>query len=396
VTSPIGLATVDYTILITDRDLDYIGDPIVCWTYIDVTLRFNEPGTGLFTVPAFPWIIEQISAGRRAVLIRNGEQLISGPIEKWMHERSNDGENAGVGRLTINFSDDLASIAARMAYPNTTQTIEGQTSDNWLWTGAAEAGVLRIVRENAGTLALPERQIPHLLVATAVGIGTSVTVTAQRMQPVLDVARSMAEIGGNFGFRTRQTNANNILFETYEPDDKSNSVRFGFGLGNLAYIAYEVSAPTATTVAVGGQGETGAAAFMAERQNTVEESSWGRFEKLVARSGELDPAELADEGDQALAEGASTTRLASNTLDIPDQRFGVNYNVGDLVAVESWPGEEVVDLVRTVHLQVYPTSGEYVSATVGSQAASADPFWVQRMREVEDRIGQLERTVLPA
>ena len=59
-------------------------------------------------------------------------------------------------------------------------------------------------------------------------------------------------------------------------------------------------------------------------------------------------------------------------------------------------GAEVVDLVRTVHLQVYPTSGEYASATVGSQAASADPYWVQRMRDVENRIGQLERTVMPA
>lgn len=394
--SPFSLATVDYTILITDEDMAYVGDPIACWTYIDVTLRFNEPGTGLFTVPAFPWIISQITPGRRVVMIRNGALLISGPIEKWMHERSNDGENAGVGRVTVNFSDDLASIAARMTYPDPAATIEDQMIDRWEYTGDAEVGVLNLVSLNAGPGALPERQIPHLIVGSPTGAGTSVIVNAQRMQPLLDVGRSMAEIGGNFGFRTRQTSSNQILFETFAPDDKSDSVRFGFGLGNLAYIAYEVSAPTATAVAVGGQGETGAEAFMAERNNTVEESSWGRFEKLVSRSGELDIAELQDEGDKALGEGASTTRLASNTLDVPDQRFGINYNVGDLVAVESWPGEEVVDLVRTVHLQVYPTSGEYVSATVGSQAASADPSWVQRMREIEDRIGQLERTVLPA
>lgn len=390
------LAPVEYTILITDQNLAYVGDPIICWTYIDITLRFNEPGSGMFTVPGFPWVVQQIAAGRRVVAIRNGQMLIAGPIEKWIHERSNDGENSGAGKVTVNFADDLALVAARMAYPNPGQTIEGQTIDNWTYTGNAEAGLQQLVRANASTAALPARQIPHLLVSNPTGIGTNITVKAQRMEPLLDVGRAMAETGGNFGFRTRQTSANNILFETYQPEDKSGTVKFGFGLGNMAYSSYEVSAPTATTVAVGGQGTTGADAFMAERNNTGEETSWGRFEKLVPRAGNLVVQELHDEGDKALAEGAATTRLASNVLDIPDQRFGVHYTVGDLVTVESWPGQQVVDLVRTVHLQVYPTSGEYASATVGSQAAINDPAWVQRLREIDDRLGQLERTVKPA
>lgn len=390
------LAPVEYTILITDQDLAYVGDPIICWTYIDITLRFNEPGSGMFTVPGFPWVVQQIAAGRRVVAIRNGQMLIAGPIEKWIHERSNDGENSGVGNVTVNFTDDLALIAARMAYPNPGQTIEGQSVDNWTYTGGAEPGVLNLVRVNAGTGALAARQIPRLVVGNSTGIGTNVTVKAQRMEPLLDVARAMAETGGNFGFRTRQTSANNIFFETYQPVDKSGTVKFGFGLGNMAYSSYEVSAPTATTVAVGGQGATGADAFMAERNNAGEEDSWGRFEKLVSRAGNLVVQELHDEGDKALAEGAATTRLASNVLDIPDQRFGAHYTVGDLVTVESWPGQQIVDLVRTVHLQVYPTSGEYASATVGSQAAINDPAWVRRLREIDERLGQLERTVQPA
>lgn len=397
VTSPYTrLAPVEYTILITDQDLAYVGDPIICWTYIDITLRFNEPGSGTFTVPGFPWVVQQIAAGRRVVVIRNGQTLIAGPIEKWIHERSNDGENSGVGKVTVDFADDLALIAARMAYPNPGQTIDGQTADNWTYTGNAEVGLQQLIQANAGTTALPARRIPHLLVSNPTGIGTNVTVKAQRMQPLLDVGRAIAETGGNFGFRTRQTSTNTILFETYQPEDKSGSVKFGFGLGNMAYSSYEVSAPTATAVAVGGQGATGAESFMTERNNPPEETAWGRFEQLVSRSGTLTVQELQDDGDTALAEGAATTRLASNVLDIPDQRFGVHYTVGDLVTVESWPGKQVVDLVRTVHLQVYPTSGEYASATVGSQAAVNDPVWVQRLRAIEDRVGQLERTVQPA
>lgn len=395
-TAPTTLAPVDYTILITDEGLDYIGDPIIVWTSIDVTLKFNEPSSGMFTVPGFPWVIQQIAGGNRIVVIRNGALLVAGPIERWQHERSNDGENAGAGKITVYFSDDLASIAARMTYPDPTQTISAQTSDNWTYTGNAETGLLALVNLNAGPGALAVRQIPNLIMGAPVGTGSSVIVTATRMQPLLDVARQMAELGGNFGFRTRQTTSNQIVFETYEPEDKSGEVRFGFGLGNMSYVSYEVDAPTATAVAVGGQGETGPEAAMIERNNAPDEAVWGRFEKLVARAGDLDVQALEDDGDQALAEGAPTTRLASNLLDIPDQRFGVHYGVGDLVSFESWPGEQVVDLVRTVHLQVYPTSGEYASATVGSQAAATDPEWVIRLREIDSRVGQLERTVKPA
>lgn len=390
------LAPVDYTILITDKDLQFVGDPIVCWSYIDVTLRFNEPGSGTFTAPAYPWVIQQIAAGHRIVMIRNGRILFAGPIEHWIHERSNDGENAGIGKVTVDFADDLALVAARMAYPNPFQAIAGQTADNWTFTGNAEAGLLQLVAANAGTTALPARRIPHLVVGNSTGAGTNITVKATRMEPLLDVARSMAEIGGNLGFRTRQTSNNSILFETYQPENKSGTVRFGFGLGNMAYISYEQTAPTATTVAVGGQGTTGADAFMLERNSTTDEALWGRFEKFVARAGNSATQELQDDGDQALGEGAPTTRLAANLLDIPDQRFGINYGVGDLVSVESWPGQQVVDLVRTVHLQVYPTSGEYASATVGSQAAVTDPAWIQRLRDIDARVGQLERTVKPA
>jgi hypothetical protein len=82
--------------------------------------------------------------------------------------------------------------------------------------------------------------------------------------------------------------------------------------------------------------------------------------------------------------------------DTPDQMFGDHYQLGDIVAVEPWPGQEFVDVVRTVHLQVHATTGEYVAATIGSQAASTDPKWVQRIREIDERLGRIERSVTPA
>lgn len=388
------MASAEYIVLITDKNLTVVGDPIVCWTQLDITLRFNEPGSGLLITPGYPWLIAQVAAGNRVVVVRDGSVLISGPMEKWQHERSDDGENAGDGKLTVTFADDFALIAARCTYPNPAQTPDTQTSDFWTFTGNAEAALRALVNLNAGPGALVARRVPQLALGTLASVGSSVTVNATRMQPLGEVARKIAEVGGGLGFRARQSGTQ-ILFEVYQPPDKSGEVRFGFGLGNMRYISYEVTAPTVTAAIVGGQGE-GSDRFMTERLNAGEISTWGRFERLTSRPGSKPLAELQDDGDIALIEGAATNRLATNVADTPDQRYGTHYVLGDIVSLESWPGQQVTDLVRTVHFQVYATAGEYVSATVGNQAALTDPVWVRRMREIDERLGRIERTVVPA
>ena len=384
----------DYSLLITEPDMTVIGDPIICWSQLDVTLRFNEPGSGMAILPGYPWIVEQIDDGRRVVVVRNNEVLMSGPLEKWLHERSDDGENAGVGRLTVNFADDFSRIAAREVYPNPSETVETQTTDVWTYSGNAELALRTLVDLNAGPGALAPRRIPNLQLGTLAGVGSSVTVTATRMQHLGDLARQIAQVGGDLGFRVRQEGTN-IFFEVYTSVDKSAEVRFGFNLGNLRYIAYERSAPTVTTAIVGGQGE-GSDQAMIERANSAEETAWGRFEKMIPRAGTTDLAELEDEASRALAEGAATERLATNTADTPTQRYGSHYRLGDIVAVESQPGQQVTGVVRTVHFQTYATAGEYVSATVGNQSASPEPEWLQRIREIDQRLGRIERTVVPA
>jgi hypothetical protein len=326
----------EYVILVTDENLVVQGDPISIWSEMDITLKFNEPGAAIVTCPAEQWVLDQMVPGNRLVIIRQGVVVMAGPIEKWLLERSDDGENAGVGKLTINGSDDLALVAARVTYPDPAHTPDAQTLDNWVYTGNAELALYALVNTQAGPGALAARRIPHLTMGSPAGVGTSVTVKATRMQPLLDVGRLIGTAGGGLGFRTRQVGAS-ILFEVYAPPDKSQSVRFSFGLGNLRY-----------------------------------------------------------DGDQALGEGAATTRLTTNTADTPDQQYGVHYQVGDIVAVESFPGQQFVDIVRTVHLQVYATSGEVVAAYVGSQEASTDPVWVQVLRGIDERLGRVEMTVLPA
>lgn len=385
----------DYTILITDQTLNVVGDPIATWTSIDVTLKFNEPGSGLFTAPGYPWIRSQMAPGNRVVVIRDQQILIAGPIEKWLYERSDDGDNAGDGTLTVNFSDDLALVAAHLTYPDPTLTPGAQVIDNWIFTGNAELGLRALADGNCGPSALAARQIPNLVLGTVAGVGTTVTAaTADRMEPLCDVMRRIAISGGGLGFRTRQQ-GNQILFEVYQPTDMTGQVVFAFGAGNLKYVAYEVTAPTATAAIVGGQGD-GADRLLLERTNDGGAASWGRMETLVNRPGNDPTADLQAAGDEALAGGAETARVPTSTSDTPFQRYGTDYDLGTIVSVESWPGSMISDLVMTVHLQIFPTAGEVVSVTVGSQAESSDPAWLQRLRAMDRRVGYLERNTLPS
>lgn len=394
--SPTGeqVTAADYIILVTDKNLAVVGDPIACWTSIDVTLRFNEPSSGMFIAPGYSWIREQMAPGYRIVVIRDQKILIAGPIEKWLYERSDDGENAGAGTLTVNFADDLALVVARLTYPDPTLAPSAQVTDNWTFTGNAEVALRTLANLNAGPSALIDRRVPTLALGALANAGTTVTAKAERMERLGDVMRRIAKAGGGLGFRTRQV-GQQILFEVYEPLDRSYEVIFAFGAGSLKYVAYEVVAPTVTAAVIGGQGE-GADRFLTERVNSGGQSAWGRMETLVNRPGN-DPAdELNAAGDEALADGAETARLPTTTSDTAFQRYGIDYDLGTKVSVESWPGSMITDVVATVHLQAWATANEYVSATVGSQAENSNPAWIQRMRAIDRRIQYLERNVIAA
>ncbi len=384
----------DYLLLVTDAQLNVVADPIVNWTDIDVTLRWNEPDSSSFNVPGLPWIREAVCVpGRRIIAIREGQILTAGPVERWLWEQSDNGDNAGYGNLAVNFADDFAFLAAREVYPDPTKTPEEQLIDSWEFTGNGELALRALIDANGGPGARPERRVRQLVLGPATGVGGNVTVKTHRMDHLGDVARAIADAAGGLGFRTRQI-GNQIQFEVFQPPDKSHLVRFGFALGNMRFRSIEVNAPTCTTAIVGGQGE-GSDAFMITRTNTAEETAWGRFELLQSESGDEDLSTLQDAGDKALGEGASTIRIATNVSDTPDQRFGTHYQLGDIVSLETSPGEETSQVVRTVHIQVSAGSGEYIAATVGSQEATADPAWVKKVREIDERLSTVERVVRP-
>lgn len=379
----------DPYVLITNEDLEVVGDPISAFE-IDVVQNFNAPDSGSFKAVAYPDVIDQFQPGNRAVIMVDGEVFTSGPIEKpGGYEWAVGGEEEP-GTITINFAGDESSIAGRLTYPNPAQTATTQTSAYYEATANAETVIRNLVNLNCGPGALATRRIPNLIMGDVAGVGSSVVVKT-RFESVTEVSRALAISGGGLGFRTRQVGTD-IVFSVYAPEDKSGIARFSRGLGNLISVKYEISKPTATTVIVGGEGEAEVRTIV-ERTNSGEEGDWGRVEQWVnsssqdAGSGGLDQA-----GDEALAANGEEVQLATVTIDTGDVRYGKHYGLGDLATVEVYEGVELTETVRSAHFTYTPEEGKQISILVGSQEATRDPEWLRITQRLAGRLGRLERT----
>ena len=60
-----AMLTAERTNIITDENLTVQGDPLSGWTNLDVTKKFNEPGSGSVDVRALPEVMAQLQPGNR-------------------------------------------------------------------------------------------------------------------------------------------------------------------------------------------------------------------------------------------------------------------------------------------------------------------------------------------
>ncbi|MFF1960988.1 siphovirus ReqiPepy6 Gp37-like family protein [Streptomyces sp. NPDC058220] len=379
-------------LLITDENCNVQGDPLSGWTSVDATVRFNEPASGTVQLPATPEVMAQLQPGNRLVMIRDGAIWTGGPMEIPTDYSWSVAQDPGVGSVTINFSDDLAVLAGYITWPEPASAWTAQHGNTWRQINAtnSETIIRALVNENCGPGALTARRIPNLTLDTAAGIGTTTTMRT-RFEPLLEVARRVAIDGGLIGFRTQQIGSG-IRFGCYAPADKTGSARFSLGLGNLRSLSYKASAPTATHVLVAGTETEGSTTrTFVERADTAAAALWWRTEAYLDGGADTDAdGELTAAGNADLAEGSAPVELATATVDTPDLRAGIDYGLGDRVTVALPHGLEVTDLVRSIHLQATPDSGEYVTAVVGSPAATTDPQMVRLVRTLTRRLGRLE------
>lgn len=382
-------------LLITDRDLVVQGDPLTGWRGLDATLKFNEPGSGSVTLTAYPDVMAQLQPGNRLVVIRDGQIWMAGPMEiptdyTWS---ISDGGNPDPGEVTVNFSDDLATVAGYITWPTPASAWTAQLANTWraITSTNAESIIRSLVNENCGPGARAERQIPNLVLDAVAGAGTSTSVST-RFEPLLDACRRVALAGGAIGFRTRQ-DGSQIKFGCYEPADLTATARFSVGLGNLRSLSFKQSSPTVTHALVAGtEPDTGTTGrTYVQVADTAAAAAWWRVEKYVDGSEANDAnGDLTNAGTVEIADGAAPIELATVTVDTDLLKAGRDFGLGDKVTIALPAGLEAADLVRSIHLQADPGSGEYVTTLVGSAEATTDPQTVKLIRTLARRLGRLE------
>ncbi|WP_225080439.1 siphovirus ReqiPepy6 Gp37-like family protein [Streptomyces sp. CoT10] len=385
-------------LLVTDRNLNVLGDPLSGWTKLACDLNYNAPASGSVVLPAWPEVMELVQPGHRLVLIRNTAVWCAGPMEEPQDYEWDLEQNPDPGTVTVRWSDDLARVAGYLTYPEPSKAFTAQDTitDRMRTFTATNAELLirQVVNENCGPGALAARRIERLVLDDIAGVGGNRSLST-RFEPLLDACRAAAATDG-LGFRTRQM-GNEIRFGVYKPVDRTSTARFSRGLGNLRKIGFTLGGPLATSELVQGGGDPDEQATPPNRRVYVEVTSgaaadWYRVEKLVDKTGTLDDSggELTQAGTLGFGDDNPQASLATVTVDTEDLRAGRDYFLGDKVTVALPTGLEVADIVQTIRLEATPDEGEVVTSVVGNSDKTTTSATVRAVRDLARRLGRLE------
>ncbi|WP_433434511.1 siphovirus ReqiPepy6 Gp37-like family protein [Nonomuraea sp. CA-141351] len=397
--------------LVEARDAFYSRVGVIeQYTSLDVISRFNGIGAWTLTVPADSAEATILQPGGGTIVWIEGlsRPVMSGPITDVT--RTWSAEQPGRGLVTFAGVSDETLLWSRITLPVPANTVENQTADRYTYTGPA-AGVLRqLVNVNAGPAARADRIIPNLD-APAYSFGRTMTIGTRF--DVLGVALQEIAASAGIGWRLRQGTTDRLVFEPYTPRvHYDGEVVFSPDAGTLAAYSYKLTAPAASRLVVAAQGE-GRNRWLKQYDDTSSApSEWFRtpLERFVDRrdvpvargangspvnpddtTQPADPDALA-QLDQAAAEAFAESRalgeLSVTPIDTDTLRYGVHYEVGDVVTVDVH-GQIVTDVLREVRL-TDGTGGPRVQPVIGTDGASGTPGLYREVRRIWNSIRKLE------
>jgi len=190
--------------------------------------------------------------------------------------------------------------------------------------------------------------------ADAAGGNTTEWYCAQ--ENLLETLQKLATIaGGDFDLIKTAVNAFEFRFYAGQlGTDRSASVFFSLGHGNMGDPVYTYDRSSEATVAiVGGQGEESAREFVAR---TGTDYAAGNDIEIFAPATDVDAgntAGLNSAGDAVVAEKRARETFSFKVLQTPAIRFGSEYFLGDLVtAVNPYTGASVTQRIAGVSLDL--------------------------------------------
>lgn len=259
-------------------------------------LRHNEVGTWSVSLHATSPMADLLRTPGYGLIVTGPNGVImSGPTAATQLAQTEDDPQ---GTWTITGFDDSIILADRLAYPEPSNAdVSTQDSARDVRNDVAETVIKQYVDVNLVS-GPAVRQVAGLTVATDGGRGSTVYGVA-RFDTLQELLNGLAQTGG-LGYRIEQSGTS-LVFDVYEPVDRSALVRLDIDNGRLSSADYQVEAPLVTRAIVAGAGEQEERLYFEGTltQSTDAETLWGRrIERLVdARS-----TQEADEFEQESAE----------------------------------------------------------------------------------------------
>ena len=336
------------------KRLGWIGAP----RRVDVVPRHNQVGYGKVTIAADdPRVPHLVEPGARMTFDYLGEQVMSGRVASL----TGTGPRAA-SEVEVVVEDDFRLLTRLLGWPNPAGTLDQQgaaTAYDTI-TGAAETVIKTLVTRNKG------RSAPGVTVVADAGRGATITASL-RMHPIADRVLPLVDQAG-IGVDIRQQGTGLVL-DCYLPRQVPQVLSEESGV--VVGWQWTTTAPSATRVVVGGQGEGTAREFV-QVVDPDRENLWGETIEVFRDARDTDePDVLTQRGQETLAEGAATTGLSLTLAESRGWAYGRSVRVGDRVTTRIAPGAAITDILREAQIVWDVDQGLTVTPVVGER--SDDP-----------------------
>jgi hypothetical protein len=367
-----------FRISVYDKDYDpqdWVGAPLE----LHATLRDDEPSIlALVLDDDDEQVVPLTTTGARLVVEYQADPT---DPDEWVHVISGlvserTGQTGIAGTRTFEVWDDRDYVLSIKGWPNPAGTIaeQGDEAAYDTRTGPAETVVKGFVTANATRLGLP------ITCATDLARGDDVEI-AMRNHPLKDRLFPAVTQAGVL-VTARQSGAG-IVVDCFEPPTYPATLTEASGVVQSG--SFSVAAPTVTRVVVGGAGE-GTARMFVERINAALESEWGVIvEGFVDARNSTTEAGLNKHGDRALAEGGAKAGVSAVLSETEDFRYGVAFNLGDIVSVQLDGAPVISDRVREVQIDWTASGGLLIEPRVGEVATTARAITNAAIRQLAAR-----------
>lgn len=367
---------------------DFAGnfiDEIDNWVSLTAISVFNGVGSFELTIAADGVSARVMNPYRGIVITRNDETVFSGQI---FTQYSVTPSTISVAGLCDNFLLNRPALPDPLGPPyNSAYSVK---------TGAASTIMREYAFEN---LSLPfcraDREVANLLITADPVLGSSMTGRAGG-QRLVSLLREIASTGlaGGLGFRILQSpDSSYRQFSIYQPQDRSDDVKFGYGLGTASNFTDSRTAPEANYIYVmGGDGFGFNGRTIKEAGDDASIAEWGLIEGLIDARDVTNDGELEQRLAESLAGAVTSRKVNVSPLESESMQYKVHWDLGDLVSFVTTDGSNTfIDVIREIRFDFTKDSGVVITPMLGEANSTNDSLVSQHIASVQDRLSNVER-----